>query len=92
MRTFTAVVERCPDSGVYVGYIPGLAGAHTQGETLDELNANLVEVLALILAEGEPAFETEFAGTPIVRVRSAGRPRSRSASPGIPAVGPRPPP
>ena len=92
MRTFTAVVERCPDTDFHIGYVPGLAGAHTQGETLDELSANLVEVLALILEDGDPAFETEFAGTPIVRVRSAGRPRSRSASPGIPAVGPRPPP
>ncbi len=68
MRTFTAVVERCPDSGVHVGYIPGLAGAHTQGETLDELHANLVEVLALILEDGEPAFKAEFVGTLTVRV------------------------
>ncbi len=68
MRTFTAVVERCPDSGVYVGCIPGLAGASAQGETLDELNANLAEVLALILEDGEPAFETEFAGILIVRI------------------------
>ena len=68
MRTFTAVVQRSPDSSVHVGYIPGLAGAHAQGETLDELNTNLVEVLALILEDGEPAFETEFAGILIVRV------------------------
>ena len=68
MRTFTAVVQRTPDSGVHVGYIPGLAGAHAQGETLDELNANLVEVLALILEDGEPAFETEFVGTLTVRI------------------------
>lgn len=30
MRTFTAVVERCPDTGLYVGYVPGFPGAHTQ--------------------------------------------------------------
>lgn len=68
MRTFTAVIERCPDTGFHIGYVPGLAGAHTQGETLDELNANLVEVLTLILEDGEPAFETEFAGILTVRV------------------------
>ncbi len=68
VRTFTAVVERCPDTGAYVGYIPGLSGARAQGETLDELNANLVETAALILEDGEPAFETEFAGILTIRV------------------------
>ena len=68
VRTFTAVVERCPDTGVYVGYIPGLAGARAQGETLDELNTNLVETVALIHEEGEPAFETEFSGILTVRI------------------------
>ncbi len=47
MQTYTAVVERCPDTGLYVGYVPGFPGAHSQGETLDELNANLREVIAM---------------------------------------------
>ena len=68
MRAYTAVVERCPDTGLYVGYVPGLAGAHSQGATLDELNANLTEVVALILEDGEPAIEGEFIGTQTVRV------------------------
>ena len=68
MRAYTAVVERCPDTGLYVGYMPGLAGAHSQGATLDELNANLTEVVALILEDGEPAIEGEFIGTQTVRV------------------------
>jgi predicted RNase H-like HicB family nuclease len=38
MKTYTAVIEQCPDTGLYVGYVPGFPGAHTQGETLDELN------------------------------------------------------
>ncbi len=67
VRTFTAVVERYPDTGVYVGYIPGLAGARAQGETLDELNAKLVETVSLMLEQGEPAFDTEFAGILTVR-------------------------
>jgi predicted RNase H-like HicB family nuclease len=37
MRSYTAIVERCPDTGFYVGFIPGFPGAHTQAETLDEL-------------------------------------------------------
>ena len=41
MRSYTAIVERCQDTGFYVGFIPGFQGAHTQAETLDELNQNL---------------------------------------------------
>lgn len=68
MKTFTAVVERCPDTGLYVGYVPGFAGAHSQGETLDELNANLREVIAVLLEDGEPQLEAEFVGTQTVKV------------------------
>ena len=66
MRTYTAVVERDPDTGMYVGYIPGWPGAHTQGESLDELQTNLREVVELLLADGEPELETEFVGTQTV--------------------------
>ena len=48
MQTYTAVVERCPDTGLYVGYIPGFPGAHSQGETLEELNINLKEVIGML--------------------------------------------
>ena len=54
MDRYTAVVERCPATGLYVGYIPGFPGAHSQGETLEELNANLQEVVAMILDDGPP--------------------------------------
>jgi predicted RNase H-like HicB family nuclease len=68
MRTFTAVIERCPDTGLYVGYVPGLPGAHSQGETIEELNHNLVEVIGMLLEDGEPALESEFIGTQTVQV------------------------
>ena len=45
MRTFTAVVERDPQTKLFVGYVPGFAGAHSQGATMDELQANLREVV-----------------------------------------------
>ena len=54
MRTYMAVIERSPETGLYVGYVPGLAGAHTQGETIDELHRNLEEVIAMLLEDGEP--------------------------------------
>ncbi len=63
MRIFTAVVEKCPDTGLYVGFVPGFPGAHSQAVTLDELNENLKEVVEMLLEEGEPELEGEFVGT-----------------------------
>jgi len=63
VREYTAVVERDPETGLYVGYIPGFPGAHSQGATLDELNGNLREVVAMLLEDGEPTLEGEFVGT-----------------------------
>lgn len=54
MKRFTAVIERDNDTGLYVGWIPGFPGAHSQGETLDELRANLREVVEMLLEDGEP--------------------------------------
>ena len=68
MSTYTAVIEHCPDTGLYVGYVPGFVGAHSQGATLDELHANLREVIAMLLEDGEPKLETEFVGTQTVVV------------------------
>lgn len=68
MRTYTAIIERCPDTRIYTGYIPGFPGAHSQGENLEELHANLLEVLQMLLEDGEPKLETEFVGTQAVMV------------------------
>lgn len=68
MRSFVAVVEKCPDTGLYVGYVPGFPGAHTQAETLDELQDNLREVIEMLLEDGEPFLESEFVGTQLVTV------------------------
>jgi predicted RNase H-like HicB family nuclease len=65
---YTAIIERCPDTGLFVGHVPGFAGAHSQGETLDELHQNLAEVIAMLLEDGVPAPESEFVGTQTVRV------------------------
>jgi len=68
MRVFTAVVEKCPDSGLYVAYVPGFPGAHTQAETLDELQDNLREVIEMLLEDGEPPLDSEFVGTQTVTI------------------------
>jgi predicted RNase H-like HicB family nuclease len=51
MKTFAAYVEWDPESQLYVGVVPGIRGAHTQGASLDELRANLKEVVELCLEE-----------------------------------------
>lgn len=63
MKAYTAVIERCPDTGLYVGFVPGFPGAHSQGVSLDELQRNLREVIMMLLEDGEPVLETEFIGT-----------------------------
>jgi predicted RNase H-like HicB family nuclease len=68
MKTFTAVVERDPVTGLLVGYVPGFNGAHSQAESLDELNANLREVISMLLEDGEPHLDAEFMGTQNVAV------------------------
>jgi len=68
MKTYTAVVERCPETNLFVGFIPGFPGAHSQAATLDELNQNLREVVTMLLEDGEPKLEAEFVGTQTVSV------------------------
>jgi predicted RNase H-like HicB family nuclease len=56
---YTLIIERCPETNLYVGYLPNWAGAHTQAESLPELYRNLHEVILLLLtdslADGETA-------------------------------------
>ena len=68
MRTFTVVVERDPDTGLFVGHVPGWPGAHSQGASLDELQANLQEVVSMLLEDGEPKFESEFVAVQTIKV------------------------
>lgn len=56
MRSFTSIVEKDPETLLYVGYVPGFPGAHSQGETLNELHQNLQEVIEMLL-EDEPVFQ-----------------------------------
>jgi len=46
-----AYIEKDPETGFYVAVVPGIPGAHTQAETLDELQNNLKEVVELCLEE-----------------------------------------
>jgi predicted RNase H-like HicB family nuclease len=68
MKDYSYVVEKCADTGLYVGYVPGFPGAHSQGETLNELRTKMQEVVEMLLEDGEPKLEAEFVGTETVKV------------------------
>ncbi len=74
LRTFTAYIEYDPDTKLYVGTVPSLPGAHSQGATLDELRVNLEEVIALCLEEKaarqEPVEDDTFVGTQRIAVNA----------------------
>ena len=59
MKTFTAYIEWDSETKLYVGMVPGIPGAHTQGASLDELHKNLKEVLELCLEEAREANEID---------------------------------
>jgi predicted RNase H-like HicB family nuclease len=61
---FNCVIEQCPDTGLYVGHVPNLAGAHTQGETLEEVRDNLGEVIQMLLEDGPPGDQPVLVPTP----------------------------
>ena len=60
MTTVTAYIEKDSETGLYVAIVPGISGAHTQAETLDELQENLTEVLELCLEEMEPEVKRDL--------------------------------
>ncbi len=70
-KSFLAIIEKDKASGTYIGYIPELRGAHTQGDTLQELRENLKEVIELVLEEdpfNKDYAESDFVGTEQVMV------------------------
>jgi predicted RNase H-like HicB family nuclease len=67
---FYVIIERDED-GFYVGEVPQLKGCYSQGKSLDELMANMQEVILLCL-EDEPApVMPEFIGVQKVTVPNA---------------------
>jgi predicted RNase H-like HicB family nuclease len=68
MKNFMAVIQKDFDTGLYVGFIPGIQGAHSQGVTLDDLNLNLKEVLEMLAEDGDLHEDGQFVGTQLVAV------------------------
>jgi predicted RNase H-like HicB family nuclease len=68
MRSFNIIIERDPETGLLVGSVPGWPGAHSQAQTMEELEANLQEVIEMLLEDGEPVLESELVGLQTIRV------------------------
>jgi predicted RNase H-like HicB family nuclease len=60
-QEFYVIVERDED-GLYVGEVPQLRACYSQGATLDELMANIREVIELCLEEADDEPSLEFVG------------------------------
>ncbi len=71
MKTFTAIIEKDLDTHLYVGYVPGFSGAHSQGETLEELQENLAEVIEMLLEDEKLVLKTQFVGTQQITIPSS---------------------
>ncbi|MEJ0036707.1 MAG: type II toxin-antitoxin system HicB family antitoxin [Gammaproteobacteria bacterium] len=67
-RTFTAVIHRCPETRLYLAFVPGFPGAYTQAESLDELCSNLRDVIILLLESGGTRIHSEFVGVQTVAI------------------------
>jgi predicted RNase H-like HicB family nuclease len=55
MENLDYIVERCEETNLFVGHIPGFPGAHSQGAALDELSVNMCEVISVLLEDEEPS-------------------------------------
>lgn len=53
MQEFTIIIEKCLETGLYVGYIPDFTGVHSQADSLDELQKNLKEVIEMLSGDNE---------------------------------------
>ena len=70
MKTYSAIIEKCKETDLFVGYIPGFPGAHSQAENIEELRKNLIEVISMLLEDGEPELENLFFIHPMTRKSS----------------------
>jgi len=61
----TAVFEKVPEG--YIGFVEELPGANTQGETLDEVRANLIEATEMVLEANRVLAEETLYGHEVIR-------------------------
>ena len=62
----TAIIEKS-DDGWYVGQIEEIPAAISQGKTIEELKANLIDALNLLMEANRETIEKEYAGKEVIR-------------------------
>ena len=65
MPELTAVFQKV--AAGYIGFVPELPGANTQGATLEEVRANLVEAVELVLEANRTLAEEAIKGKDVIR-------------------------
>lgn len=63
---FTAIIEQGED-GWYVGQIEEVPAAMSQGKSIDELKANLLDALKLVLDVNKELTEQEYLGKSVIK-------------------------
>jgi len=61
----TAVFEKSPQG--YIGYVEELPGANTQGATMEETKANLIEAVKLVIEANRQLTEEDISGKEILK-------------------------
>ena len=61
----TAVYEKVPEG--YIGFVEELPGANSQGDTLDEVRANLKEAVQLVLEANRALAEEALGDKTVIR-------------------------
>ena len=61
----TKVFQKVPEG--FIGFVEELPGANTQGETLEEVRANLEEAILLILEANRALAEERLQGLEVIR-------------------------
>ncbi len=69
-KRLAAIIEYDPETKQYIGIVPDVPGAHTVGNTLEEVRRNLKEVLLLVLEEtGKEVDAQEFVALEMIEVQ-----------------------
>jgi len=61
----TKVFQKVPQG--FIGFVEELPGANTQGETLEEVRANLEEAIVLVLEANRALAEERIKGQEVIR-------------------------
>lgn len=71
MKRFVAIIEKNLNTGLYVGYVPGIPDTRVQAQTISELQDSLSNVVKRLLENNNLTTEAEFVGILTIRIPHA---------------------